>query len=1152
MEINNLQEAKQVGPAMLVTGALNPYTLAHEEMAGLAMKHAHETGHTHFYHGIGSSELKPDAPLTHAQKTKIVSASHTHLKKTKKLPIQTSVIPKQNSISPFHQVAHLISKGHKDITVALGSDQLAAGGLKSQIESHMKKHGGFIGLDKKPHKVNITFHQLGGTRHEGEISREQIIKEITTGNLRSVKAGRLRSAVQSGDFELASAMMPSSIKDKKSYFALIAKQQETVNKNKKTKKKKITEEFSPEKIQEFSKMLNEAIIVKNTIEQRKNKRAKISADLKRRHAETMLALMIQQRSQRESIGTSPELRQQQKMIRNQAQNEFVAGKKNAMFNITNDFSRKIINAKIKEVKLGLDKLPHRVGSPKKPRQHTIKEMINMENLIEQAKKKSSDKPSKTIRKVRTEVRSANRGATGNKKDTIRKQEERRENKKSPQYAVIVRKEGNNNKIKIVKKEDIKGSTVLIKPEQFDKNKAKKYLDDSNFEITDSSKKLFPEFTRKSGGKKKKDKKTKDKKAKKKVKKSGSTLTKKDPREVLPPLPKAPPKGKTRTTPKSQYEDWDHSSLELEAAIPVLLNQVMKVAGIDPKLEKKMKEKFASSKTLQSSAMRAVQQIQEQFGDVIGYHMGAAKTKLSRDWEKSGGTDSTPKTDIVFIPKDEWKRANGKIENVNANKCFRASMKVGASRILNAEGGEAAATVDAAFGVSGNLTQKDPNVKKAIKEIKDTLLKFAKSAETGIFEVGQIQKFIQTGEAPDGQSSAKIKKYQKLVEEQNKLKDFVANKFREIFEVSDDFKLAMLRESMTGSVKFGEKNLACANYLLAMNKDGTSVKMDSINDGLLRKVLKDIKIRGAFKGRSRETKQGKFRGFSTIFNIDYTPRLHEQIEPTEDLNFPNAEFIIKNELDVIGDNIPALMEFVELEPESLTSNELDLTDYIDGKARGYNEIVVDGQRIFSIPVQDYQQFEEVPQEINEEPYEFLNNFIVENLNDDDALDLMLTSGLLLPQTISNVLTKLKLDFEKSAYADLLSEMWETSLLRPDLYEAFVKEARNYKKEYKDYHSKPEQRSNRSKRVLARRKLMKKGRVRKGDGKDVHHEDGNPQNNGDSNLKVLSKSKNRAIKEEHGAGEVGTDALRKKYIQDTPFAIDPLKVLRGVVKNGIRRK
>ena len=178
-----------------------------------------------------------------------------------------------------------------------------------------------------------------------------------------------------------------------------------------------------------------------------------------------------------------------------------------MFNITNDFSRKIINAKIKEVKLGLDKLPHRVGSPKKPRQHTIKEMINMENLIEQAKKKSSDKPSKTIRKVRTEVRSANRGATGNKKDTIRKQEERRENKKSPQYAVIVRKEGKNNKIKIVKKEDIKGSTVLIKPEQFDKNKAKKYLDDSNFEITDSSKKLFPEFTRKSGGKKKKDKKS---------------------------------------------------------------------------------------------------------------------------------------------------------------------------------------------------------------------------------------------------------------------------------------------------------------------------------------------------------------------------------------------------------------------------------------------------------------------------------------------------------------------------------------------------------------------------------------------------------------------------------------------------------------------
>ena len=72
---------------------------------------------------------------------------------------------------------------------------------------------------------------------------------------------------------------------------------------------------------------------------------------------------------------------------------------------------------------------------------------------------------------------------------------------------------------------------------------------------------------------------------------------------------------------------------------------------------------------------------------------------------------------------------------------------------------------------------------------------------------------------------------------------------------------------------------------------------------------------------------------------------------------------------------------------------------------------------------------------------------------------------------------------------------------------IADARDYDKEYKTYHSKPEQRANRSKRVLARRKLERQGKVKKGDGKDVDHADGNPQNNADSNLRVMDRSKNR---------------------------------------------
>ena len=61
----------------------------------------------------------------------------------------------------------------------------------------------------------------------------------------------------------------------------------------------------------------------------------------------------------------------------------------------------------------------------------------------------------------------------------------------------------------------------------------------------------------------------------------------------------------------------------------------------------------------------------------------------------------------------------------------------------------------------------------------------------------------------------------------------------------------------------------------------------------------------------------------------------------------------------------------------------------------------------------------------------------------------------------------------------------------------------------YNSKPEQKKRRAKRNAARRKLMREGKVRKGDGKDVAHVDNNPHNNSKKNLRVQSKAKNRSF-------------------------------------------
>ena len=68
-------------------------------------------------------------------------------------------------------------------------------------------------------------------------------------------------------------------------------------------------------------------------------------------------------------------------------------------------------------------------------------------------------------------------------------------------------------------------------------------------------------------------------------------------------------------------------------------------------------------------------------------------------------------------------------------------------------------------------------------------------------------------------------------------------------------------------------------------------------------------------------------------------------------------------------------------------------------------------------------------------------------------------------------------------------------------------RDYRKEYDTYHARPEQRAARSNRNKARRQMEREGRVRKGDGMEVDHKDGNPMNNRRSNLQVMTRRANR---------------------------------------------
>jgi hypothetical protein len=89
--------------------------------------------------------------------------------------------------------------------------------------------------------------------------------------------------------------------------------------------------------------------------------------------------------------------------------------------------------------------------------------------------------------------------------------------------------------------------------------------------------------------------------------------------------------------------------------------------------------------------------------------------------------------------------------------------------------------------------------------------------------------------------------------------------------------------------------------------------------------------------------------------------------------------------------------------------------------------------------------------------------------------------------------------------------ESIILMGDLLE------RNYKQEYERYQSRPEQKKRRAQRNKTRRKFEREGKVKKGDGLDIHHRDGNPFNQHSKNTVAMPKSKNRAMKERHDPNE-----------------------------------
>ncbi len=74
--------------------------------------------------------------------------------------------------------------------------------------------------------------------------------------------------------------------------------------------------------------------------------------------------------------------------------------------------------------------------------------------------------------------------------------------------------------------------------------------------------------------------------------------------------------------------------------------------------------------------------------------------------------------------------------------------------------------------------------------------------------------------------------------------------------------------------------------------------------------------------------------------------------------------------------------------------------------------------------------------------------------------------------------------------------------------FKANASKRSKQQRKFNSSPTQKKRRAGRNAARRKMVKAGKARKGDGKDVEHRNKNTRDNSKGNITMRNRSKNRA--------------------------------------------
>lgn len=680
-------------------------------------------------------------------------------------------------------------------------------------------------------------------------------------------------------------------------------------------------------------------------------------------------------------------------------------------------------------------------------------------------------------------------------DRNRKREERREDKQANILSqVVIVKNNNNDKTMLIMASDFNSSKhTLILGETNKESKGPVTYDDID-NLTQDPSFMNTKTSTKLIGKIQEEQQNDPDAMAQQAQMQQAQMQQQAPQSPAAVIPQ-PKNGKEKVDATSSYPDWDHSEEDLLVMLPDVLNSTLG----KPVMPMAMPPQ---SQTLQKAAMRIVSSITRQVPDlqqymfVPGNQIPANTTNM---WFNAG------------LPSDV---SSGQIVGQSeTGQVLPISVKVGPQTTLISN------PVDAKLFVTMAFVQLDPvYYSDKFKQILDDVVQQYRNQKN--IKEKQKTKVLMNPQFPSPNQIARkevvtpdmeLDQFERLKEN---VKKKIQNGFLELINESTSLKTNIIYQSLSGKSKFVDQT-GVAKVLLSASLDGTNAKLIPLDMSYCRKVAKgrDTKINIVFA-------DAPLADGSILDEIidGVTDKAGTQI--TEEVKTGDLATKLEKLFKDIQQDPFLVLEAFELQMQNIVYVEpIYYSDYYTPVSNSYNSIIFNpgfsNEHEVTVSVEDESSHKYNDSIENEsqlmENYLFMNDILVDKVNS---------------KLMSVEQAKLVLDEE----FNLLNER-----------------QRDYKKEYREYHGKPEQIKRRAGRVKARRKAMRQGRVRKGDGKDVHHKNGNPRDNSNGNTQVMSKHKNRSIKEEHGAGEEGTDELRQNFVKHTPFMVDPVKF-----KNRFKKK